>query len=185
MKPTNQLVNPMLTDFYQITMAYAYWKAGVHEEEGVFDLFFRKNPFGGEFAIYAGLEEKLRLFENFHFTDDHIAYLKNQMPQSEKGFFDWLKSVDCSRMKIYSLKEGTIAYPRVPLMRVQGPIAVAQLNLVCEGPKARMGGSRLPATVIWVVSMERAMSLQGIFLVCPYGALMATLMCRLLRALRI
>jgi nicotinate phosphoribosyltransferase len=117
----------MLTDFYQITMAYAYWKAGVHEEEAVFDLFFRKNPFGGEFAIYAGLEEKLRLFENFHFTNDHIAYLKEQMPQCQKGFFDWLKSVDCSKMKIYALKEGTIAYPRVPLMRVQGPIAVAQL----------------------------------------------------------
>ena len=65
MKPTNQLVNPMLTDYYQITMAYAYWKAGVHEEEAVFDLFFRKNPFGGEFAIYAGLSEKLRLFESF------------------------------------------------------------------------------------------------------------------------
>src|SRR4030042_1673575 len=127
MKPTNQLVNPMLTDFYQITMAYAYWKAGVHEEEAVFDLFFRKNPFGGEFAIYAGLEEKLRLFENFHFTDDHVSYLKEQMPQCEKGFFDWLKSVDCSKIKIYALKEGTISYPRVPLIRVQGPIAVAQL----------------------------------------------------------
>jgi nicotinate phosphoribosyltransferase len=49
------------------------------------------------------------------------------MPQCEKGFFDWLKSVDCSRMKIYALKEGTISYPRVPLIRVQGPIAVAQL----------------------------------------------------------
>jgi len=117
----------MLTDFYQITMAYAYWKAGVHEEEAVFDLFFRKNPFGGEFAIYAGLEEKLRLFENFRFTDDHIAYLKEQMQQCEKGFFDWLKSVDCSKIKIYALKEGTISYPRIPLIRVQGPIAVAQL----------------------------------------------------------
>jgi nicotinate phosphoribosyltransferase len=127
MKPTNQLVNPMLTDFYQITMAYAYWKAGVHEEEAVFDLFFRKNPFAGEFAIYAGLEEKLRLFENFRYTDDHIAYLKEQMPQCEKGFFDWLKGVDCSKMKIYALKEGTISFPRVPLIRVQGPIAVAQL----------------------------------------------------------
>jgi nicotinate phosphoribosyltransferase len=117
----------MLTDFYQITMAYAYWKAGVHEEEATFDLFFRKNPFGGEFAIYAGLEEKLRLFENFRFTDDHIAYLKEQMQQCEKGFFDWLKSVDCSKIKIYALKEGTISYPRIPLIRVQGPIAVAQL----------------------------------------------------------
>src|SRR5512147_2584723 len=101
MKPTNNLVNPVLTDYYQITMGYAYWKAGVHEEEAVFDLFFRKNPFKGEFAIYAGLEEKLRLFENFHFSDDHIAYLKEQMPQCDKRFFDWLKGVDCSRMKIY------------------------------------------------------------------------------------
>ena len=127
MEPTNKLVNPMLTDFYQLTMAYAYWKAGVHEEEAVFDLFFRQNPFHGEFAIYAGLEEKLRLFENFHFTDDHIAYLKEQMPQCEKGFFDWLKGVDCSRMKIYAFEEGTISFPREPLMRVQGPIAVGQL----------------------------------------------------------
>ena len=116
----------MLTDFYQITMSYAYWKAGVHEERAVFDLFFRKNPFKGEFAIYAGLEEKLRLVENFHFSDDHIAYLKEQMPKCEKGFFDWLKSVDCSKMKIYALKEGTISFPREPLMRVEGPIAVAQ-----------------------------------------------------------
>ena len=127
MEPTNKLVSPMLTDFYQITMAYAYWKAGVHEEDAVFDLFFRKNPFHGEFAIYAGLEEKLRLFENFHFSDDHIAYLKEQMPQCEKGFFDWLKGVDCSRIKIYAFREGTVSFPRVPLMRVEGPIAVGQL----------------------------------------------------------
>ncbi len=127
MEPTNKLVNPMLTDFYQITMAYAYWKAGVHEEEAVFDLFFRKNPFQGEFAIYAGLEEKLRLFENFHFSDDHIAYLKEQMSQCERGFFDWLKSVDCSRMKIHAFKEGTFSFPREPLMRVEGPIGVGQL----------------------------------------------------------
>ncbi len=127
MEPINKLVNAMLTDFYQITMAYAYWKAGVHEEEAVFDLFFRTNPFRGEFAIYAGLGEKLRLFESFHFSDDHIAYLREQMPQCERGFFDWLKSVDCSRMKIYALKEGTIAFPREPLVRVEGPIAVGQM----------------------------------------------------------
>lgn len=127
MEPTNKLVNPMLTDFYQITMAYAYWKAGVHEEEAVFDLFFRRNPFRGEFAIYAGLEEKLRLFENFHFSDSHIAYLRRQMPRCESTFFDWLKSVDCSKMKIYAFKEGTMSFPREPLMRVQGPIAVGQL----------------------------------------------------------
>lgn len=127
MEPTNNLVNPMLTDFYQITMAYAYWKAGVHEEEAVFDLFFRTNPFQGEFAIYAGLEEELRLFENYRFTDDHIAYLSHAMPQCERGFFDWLKSVDCSRIKVYAMKEGTISFPREPLMRIEGPIGVCQL----------------------------------------------------------
>jgi len=127
MEPTNKLVNPLLTDFYQITMAYAYWKAGVHEEEAVFELFFRKNPFRGEFAIYAGLEEKLRLFENFRFEKEHIAYLREQMPQCEPGFFEWLRSVDCSRMKIYAFKEGTLCFPREPLMRVEGPIAIGQL----------------------------------------------------------
>jgi len=127
MEPTNKLVNPMLTDFYQITMAYAYWKAGVHDEEAVFDLFFRKNPFRGEFAIYAGLEEKLRLLENFHFSDDHIAYLRKEMPQCDRRFFDWLKGIDCSRIKIYAFKEGTVSFPRLPLIRVQGPIAVGQL----------------------------------------------------------
>lgn len=127
MEPTNKLVSPMLTDFYQITMAYAYWKAGVQEEEAVFELFFRKNPFRGEFAIYAGLEEKLRLFENFRFEKDHIDYLREQMPQCERGFFEWLQSVDCSKMKVYAFKEGTLCFPREPLMRVEGPIAVGQL----------------------------------------------------------
>jgi len=127
MEPTNKLVSPMLTDFYQITMAYAYWKAGVHEEEAVFDLFFRKNPFHGEFGIYAGLEEKLRLFEHFRFTDEHIAYLREQMPQCKKGFFDWLKNVDCSGMKVHAFKEGTVSFPREPFLRVQGPIAICQM----------------------------------------------------------
>jgi nicotinate phosphoribosyltransferase len=127
MEPTNKLVSPMLTDFYQISMAYAYWKAGMHEEQAVFDLFFRLNPFRGEFAIYAGLEEILRLFENYHFNDDQIAYIKEQMPQCDKRFFDWLKEVNCSGIKVHAFKEGTISFPREPLMRVEGPIAVCQL----------------------------------------------------------
>ena len=60
MHPVNSLVGPMLTDLYQLTMAYAYWKGGHHRDDSVFDLFFRRNPFGGEFTIFAGLEEVLR-----------------------------------------------------------------------------------------------------------------------------
>eukprot|EP01051_Picozoa_sp_SAG22_P010566 SAG22_NODE_957_length_6316_cov_2.176130_8_plen_121_part_00 len=58
--PTNPLVNPLLTDMYQVTMTYSYWFNGRHDDNGVFDLFFRKNPFGGEFTLYCGLEEVVR-----------------------------------------------------------------------------------------------------------------------------
>lgn len=57
------------SDLYQITMAYAYWKSGKVNDVAVFDLFFRTNPFQGEFTIFAGLEECLKFLENFHYSD--------------------------------------------------------------------------------------------------------------------
>ena len=74
--PTNPLVGPLLTDFYQISMAYSYWKHGRHETPAVFELFFRKNPFGGEFTVFAGLDECLRYVEAFAVTDDDIEYVR-------------------------------------------------------------------------------------------------------------
>lgn len=126
-KPTNRLVNPLLTDFYELTMAYGYWKNGKHEEASVFDLHFRKAPFKGEFAVFAGLEEVLRFLNDFHFDANQIAYLKKVMPGCDRAFFDWLGSVDCSQIKLYAYREGTLAFPRVPMITVEGPIAVAQL----------------------------------------------------------
>ena len=66
---------PMLTDMYQLSASYAYWKADKHNDEAVFDLF-SKCPFKGEFCIFAGLEERLRLCESFQYTTDDIAYIK-------------------------------------------------------------------------------------------------------------
>lgn len=59
----------LCTDLYQITMAYAYWKSGKVTDNAVFDLFFRQNPFQGEFTIFAGLEECIRFLENFRYSD--------------------------------------------------------------------------------------------------------------------
>jgi nicotinate phosphoribosyltransferase len=128
MYPINPLVNSTLTDLYQLTMAYGYWKAGKMDEEAVFDLFFRKNPFGGEFTVFAGLEEVINFVSSFKFDDEQIDYLrKGPLKACDERFFQWLRTVNCSRIKIYSLVEGTLAFPAVPLIRVEGPLAVAQL----------------------------------------------------------
>lgn len=126
-EPTNPLVSPLLTDLYQLTMAYGYWLNGRHETPAVFDLFYRKPPFGGAFAVFAGLEEVIRLMAHFQFTEPSIAHLDKILPTAKHGFWDWLKSIDCSRVKVYALHEGTLAFPHVPLIRVEGPLATVQL----------------------------------------------------------
>ncbi|CAJ1942831.1 unnamed protein product [Sphenostylis stenocarpa] len=143
--PTNPMVTPLLTDLYQFTMAYAYWKAGKHQERAVsvfvvfrflldlsvaaqFDLYFRKNPFGGEYTVFAGLEECIRFIANFKLSEEEIDFVRESLSSScEDGFFDYLRGVDCSDVEVYAIPEGTVVFPKVPLMRVEGPIAVVQL----------------------------------------------------------
>ncbi|XP_059639982.1 nicotinate phosphoribosyltransferase 2-like isoform X2 [Cornus florida] len=127
-RPTNPMVTPLLTDQYQFTMAYAYWKAGKHNEHAVFDLYFRKNPFGGEYTVFAGLEECIRFIANFKVTEEEIGFIKTSLPDTcEDGFYDYLKGIDCSNVEVYAVSEGSVVFPKVPLLRVEGPIAVVQL----------------------------------------------------------
>lgn len=127
-RPTNPLVTPMLTDMYQLSMSYAYWKANKHNDETVFDLFFRKCPFKGEFCIFAGLEECLRLCESFQYTTDDIAYIKTLLPDTtEEDYFTWLGGLDCSGVKIYAVQEGRLVFPKQPLLRIEGPLGICQL----------------------------------------------------------
>lgn len=125
--PRNPFVNPLLTDFYQLTMCYAYWKAEKAHAYSTFDMFFRKPPFGGEFAVFAGLEEVLRFVQTFRFTDEQIDYLRTVMPTAEAAFWEYLRGLDCSEVKIYGVAEGTVVFPRIPLLRVEGPLGVCQL----------------------------------------------------------
>eukprot|EP00471_Norrisiella_sphaerica_P002460 CAMPEP_0184482570 /NCGR_PEP_ID=MMETSP0113_2-20130426/4139_1 /TAXON_ID=91329 /ORGANISM="Norrisiella sphaerica, Strain BC52" /LENGTH=503 /DNA_ID=CAMNT_0026862385 /DNA_START=301 /DNA_END=1809 /DNA_ORIENTATION=- len=114
-------------------MAYAYWSIGKHEEHAVFDLFFRKNPFEGEFTIFAGLEECLKFVANFRFTKTMIGKMKKKFSWPEQ-FWSWLGTLNAKGVKIYAMKEGSLCFPRCPLMRVEGPLAVCQLletTLLC------------------------------------------------------
>ncbi|XP_076061474.1 nicotinate phosphoribosyltransferase [Oratosquilla oratoria] len=124
----NGVIQPLLTDLYQITMAYAYWKSGKVEDTAVFDLFFRKNPFYGEFTIFAGLEECLKFLENFHYSESDIEYLRKTMPSSvEPEFFDFLGSITANDVTVMAVEEGKVVFPRVPLMVLEGPLIVVQL----------------------------------------------------------
>ncbi|RZF43744.1 hypothetical protein LSTR_LSTR009167 [Laodelphax striatellus] len=124
----NRIVQPLLTDLYEITMAYAYWKSGKTKDFAIFDLFFRQNPFQGEFTIFAGLEECLKFLQNFHYSDSDIKYLKQTLPSSiEAEFFVFLRQLTVKDVTIYAIQEGSVVFPRVPLMRVEGPLIIVQL----------------------------------------------------------
>lgn len=124
----NDVVQPLLTDLYQITMAYAYWKSKKNSDHAVFDLFFRKNPFDGEFTIFAGLEDCLKFLEKFHYSESDIDYLKRALPPDvEESFFEELAQISLKDVKVYAIREGTVVFPRIPLIRVEGPVHVVQL----------------------------------------------------------
>ena len=67
----------LLTDFYQLSMAYAYWKAGIHERKAAFHLFFRRPPFKGGFTIAAGLQSVIEFVEEFHYNKSDLEYLES------------------------------------------------------------------------------------------------------------
>ncbi|KAM4574722.1 nicotinate phosphoribosyltransferase [Fundulus diaphanus] len=126
---------PLLTDLYQFTMAYAYWRAGRHQEPAVFELFFRDNPFGGGFSLFAGLHDCLLFLRSFGFTERDVEFLRSVLPpNTDPAFFDFLRGLDCSAVTLRSVPEGSVVFARVPLMEVEGPLAVVQLletSLLC------------------------------------------------------
>lgn len=94
-------------------MAYAYWKNGRITESSVFDLYFRKNPFDGEFTIFAGLDECLKFLQNFRYSDDDIAYLRNNLPaDAEDEFFDYLRQLTAADVTLHAIEEGSVVFPR-------------------------------------------------------------------------
>ncbi|MDW8296705.1 MAG: nicotinate phosphoribosyltransferase [Raineya sp.] len=121
----------LLTDLYQLTMAYGYWKSGRGEQEAVFNLFFRRSPFKGGYAIACGLEYILDYLQNFHLDSSDIAYLaslkgNDGKPLFETDFLDYLSKMQFT-CTIDAIPEGTVVFPHEPLLRVRGPIIQCQL----------------------------------------------------------
>lgn len=119
---------PLLTDLYQATMALGYWRAGRAREPAEFELFFRRCPFGGAFALAAGLRDCLRFLHAFRLQDADVQFLASVLPpDTDPAFFEHLRSLDCSGVTVRALPEGSLALPGVPLLQVSGPLLVVQL----------------------------------------------------------
>lgn len=121
----------LLTDLYQVTMAYGYWKSGTTEKEAVFNLYFRKNPFQGGYTVAAGLEYVVDFLENLSFGKDDLDFLagltgNDGKPLFEQGFLDYLGNMTFS-CDIEAVPEGTVVFPNEPLLRVRGPLFQCQL----------------------------------------------------------
>lgn len=115
----------MLTDFYEITMSNGYFCYGMRDKTAVFDMFFRKIPDDGGFAIFAGLEQLIEYLENLRFTPEDIAYLRDKGQFSEE-FLDYLAHFEFA-CDLWAVREGTPVFPNEPIVVVRGPIIQAQL----------------------------------------------------------
>ena len=114
----------LLTDLYELTMMQGYFKTQ-NTETVVFDAFYRSNPCQGGYAIAAGLEQVIDYIKNLHFSPEDIAYL-GSLGIFEQDFLDYLKDFHFSG-DIYAIPEGTVVFPREPLVKVIAPIMEAQL----------------------------------------------------------
>jgi nicotinate phosphoribosyltransferase len=121
----------LLTDLYQLTMAYGYWKSGTWNKEAVFHLHFRRPPFGSGFTVACGLEAAIDFIECFRFGDEDLAYIatlegNDGGPLFEPAFLDVLRGMEFA-CDVDAIPEGTVVFPHEPLIRVRGPILQAQL----------------------------------------------------------
>ena len=121
----NQNNYTLLCDFYELTMGNGYFESGKKDQICYFDIFFRKIPDGGGFAIAAGLEQVIDYIKRLHFTEDDISFLREKGLFSE-GFLDYLREFKFTG-DIYAVKEGTPVFPHEPLLTVRAPAIEAQL----------------------------------------------------------
>lgn len=114
----------MLTDFYEITMANGYFENGMADRRAYFDMFFRRVPDGGGYAVMAGTQQLIEYLQNLHFTEADLAYLRGRNCFSD-AFLEYLKDFkfECD---VWAVPEGTPIFPGEPIVTVAGPMIQAQ-----------------------------------------------------------
>ncbi|NRD77725.1 nicotinate phosphoribosyltransferase [Bacillus sp. BRMEA1] len=146
------------TDLYQINMAETYWRDGIHNKRAVFELFFRKLPFGNGYAVFAGLEKVVQFIKDFRFSEADLEYLKNEVGYKD-DFLAFLKDLRFTGT-IRSMKEGELVFGNEPILRVDAPLAEAQLietallNIVNYQTLIATKASRIKQVVGNEVAME-------------------------------
>lgn len=115
----------LLTDLYELTMMQAYFKNKNKNETVVFDAFYRDNPFGSGYAICCGIEQVVEYIKNLKFSDDDLNYLKS-LNMFDDDFIEYLANFKFSG-DIYAIPEGSVIFPREPIVKIIAPIIEAQL----------------------------------------------------------
>ncbi|MGE7988494.1 nicotinate phosphoribosyltransferase [Lysinibacillus fusiformis] len=113
------------TDLYQINMVQTYWKDAVHQRKAVFELYFRKLPFGNGYAIFAGLKKVMEFINNFGFSQSDIEYLREEGKYPEE-FLHYLQNLKFTGT-IRGMREGELVFANEPILRIEAPLAEAQL----------------------------------------------------------
>ncbi len=112
------------TDLYQLTMAQTYYFEGDHNHLSVFEFYFRTNPFNSGYAVFAGLERVVSLIEQFHFTEEELAFLREEGFKEE--FLEYLKTLRFTG-DIFAMKEGEVVFAKEPILVVKAPLIQAQI----------------------------------------------------------
>ncbi len=113
------------TDLYELNMGYTYWKKGNANKKAVYEVYYRSNPFGMGYTIFAGLERVIDYIENLSFSDSDIEYLRNEIGY-EEDYLTFLKNWTF-KGTIRAMREGEVAFANEPLVQVEGPIFDCQL----------------------------------------------------------
>ncbi len=132
------VVTLLLTDWYQLTMSYAYYmcqdkETGMRRAEmpAVFEMFFRTCPFGGQYTIFAGLDKVVDVFKHIRFTHSDVDIIKNIFHSKgcdiDEGFGEYLLNLDFTKVTVSSVRHGEVIFPTTPVMIIEGPLILGQL----------------------------------------------------------